>query len=294
MVEVILQNERKSRDNLEAISLKGSKPKKYREDNILVDEENRIFLLADGMGGKPKGERASRLLLEIIYPEMIELKEDIKNDNLSDEDITESIKYIVKTANTGLKKVGEEYNTQKNWGTTLDIALVYNNNLYTGHVGDSGIFIVDGKRPIIEEITTEHLYLERAYEELSGVDKKIVTYNSPLTRYMGGEEVEADVNVTEFKPRDTLIMGSDALIKTVLPEEILSAVYSEEFSNIRSLKETIKILEETAKSPNKMKYAFEQFNKKRITYSGEHVTVNINDLIGKNQDDLSIIVYRRR
>src|SRR5437764_8265515 len=155
----------------------------HNEDRYLADE--RLFAVADGVGGHKAGEVASQTAVETLQREFTEPTTDALID-------------AVKTANRTVWNLAETNSDQRGLGTTLTaIALVGDGDeerLAVVNVGDSRAYLL--QQGELEQLTEDHSLVEQLVRE------------GQLTPYKG----------------DRLLLCSDGLTNEVTDEEIASTL----------------------------------------------------------------------
>lgn len=186
------------------------------------DDEIKLYILADGMGGYNGGEIASKLAtasvknyIETNFPQIEKDKEGILKL------IGSSIEY----ANMIVYDKAKENAELENMGTTLEVCLIYNNKAFIGHIGDSRIYRI--RQEFMRKLTTDHSYVEQLVKD--GTITKEEAENHPkknmLMKALGCTPyVEPDLMVKGFLKGDTLLMCSDGLTNMVKEEEIYECV----------------------------------------------------------------------
>ena len=197
------------------------KAREMNQDSFYVSSENdeiKLFILADGMGGYKGGEIASKLAVVsaknfIInnLPKIIKEKEEILKL------ISDAIEY----ANFVVFEKSKESPEISDMGTTLDICLIYNNKVFIGHIGDSRVYRI--RKNVIRKLTNDHSYVAQLVKE--GKITKEEAYNHPrknmLLKAVGCSSlVEPDVMYKGFIKDDILLMCSDGLTNMLKDEEI--------------------------------------------------------------------------
>ena len=142
------------------------KAREMNQDSFFVSDlekdDIKLYILADGMGGYKGGEIASNLAVtcvkNYIYNNFSKLSKE-KDEILSL--VNSSIEY----ANMVVYEKSQEIEEFKDMGTTLDVAIIYNNKVYIGHVGDSRIYRV--RKNIIRKLTQDHT-TRRNYNKWGG------------------------------------------------------------------------------------------------------------------------------
>lgn len=197
------------------------KAREMNQDSFFVSSENdeiKLFILADGMGGYKGGEIASKLAVVSAknfitnnFPNIIKEKEEILKL------ISDAIEY----ANFVVYEKSKESSEISDMGTTLDICLIYNNKLFIGHIGDSRVYRI--RKNVIRKLTNDHSYVAQLVKE--GKITKEEAYNHPrknmLLKAIGCSSlVEPDVMYKGFIKDDILLMCSDGLTNMLKDEEI--------------------------------------------------------------------------
>ncbi len=182
------------------------------EDNI------KLFILADGMGGYNGGEIASKLATTSVKSYISNNFYKIEHDK---ESILSLIKNAVEYANMIVYEKSKEIKELEGMGTTLEVCLIYNNKAYIGHVGDSRIYRI--RKDFIRKLTQDHSYVQKLVKD--GTITKEEAENHPkknmLMKALGCNAfVEPDVSVKGFLRDDILLISSDGLTNMVKQEDI--------------------------------------------------------------------------
>lgn len=139
------------------------KARELNEDSYYIpsdENELRIYMLADGMGGYNGGEIASKLAIESARKYLTNNFNIITHDRIN---IEELIRSSMEYANMVVFEKSKEIPELEGMGTTLELVLSYGNKIYIGHVGDSRIYRV--RKNIIRKLTTDHSYVEKLVKE---------------------------------------------------------------------------------------------------------------------------------
>lgn len=181
------------------------------EDDFLCDPERLIFAVADGLGGLPHGDLASRTAIEELKKETCRATPDTP---LPWENIFRKISRRV-------FRCAESKGINATIGTTLTaVQILKGRKLRIGHVGDSGLFVFNSKRAM--HLTTDHTL---AQQEVLIHGQEILTelpefYSHTLTRCVGQEEkLQVEIRDVPARRDDRLLLYSDGVTKTwELPE----------------------------------------------------------------------------
>jgi protein phosphatase len=214
-----------------AVSDVGRK-RKGNEDNLCVNPEQKLFVVADGMGGHAAGEVASKVAVEAIN-EFICLTggdEEITWPFGLDENISydgNRLKTAIRHANRKVLDATRERNDLEGMATTVAAVLVDGEQANLGHVGDSRVYLFsDGQ---LTQLTTDHSWVNEQIQ--SGVISAEQARSHPLrnvvTRALGGKpDLSVDVQARAMRPGEMLLLCSDGLT-TMVPDPRIEAILAE-------------------------------------------------------------------
>lgn len=224
--------------NLQVAGLTNKGMERVRnEDSFYTGVESGLALLvvADGMGGHRAGNVASAIAVELA--EQIWHKLD-KNKEIAVNQARSLVGELISEANRLVFAESERSPAKRGMGTTLTTALICENRLTIGHVGDSRAYrIRDGK---ISLLTKDHSLIEQLIE--SGQVKPEEAENHPqrhiLTRALGvAPDLEVDITELEMEPGSTLLLCTDGLTNMIREKEILDL--SERYPEPQDLAEAL-------------------------------------------------------
>ena len=183
------------------------------EDKYIMDLQQKLFVICDGMGGHKGGKIASAMAAQVIE------RQYTSND---EQDRAAALNAAINAANQKIWQVGSDNPEYQEMGTTATAAVIAGERLIVAHVGDSSLFLLrDGQ---IRKITTDHtLARQMVMDGLLGEDEiRTCAYNHILTRAVGVQaNIEID-NYTEIiQPGDQIILCSDGLTDMLAEEEML-------------------------------------------------------------------------
>lgn len=201
------------------------KARDLNEDSYYVpqnEEELKIFIVADGMGGYNGGEIASSLAIKAVKSYIETNYLSTPKDKTS---ILELIKNSMQYANMVVYEKSKEDETLKGMGTTLEICFISENKMYIGHIGDSRIYRI--RNHIIRKLTNDHSYVETLVKDgkITREEAKTHPKKNMLTRALGCTEyIEPDVFVRGFLKDDIILMSSDGLTNMLDELEIFNII----------------------------------------------------------------------
>lgn len=199
------------------------------------DNEIKLFVVADGMGGENAGEVASCLAVSSIAVHINEHYNQI-------DDIPLLLRQALNNAN---KTVFETSKTDKNYkkmGTTVVCALIKDDVAYIANVGDSRCYIVTDNN--LQQISIDHSFVQEMIDKgLLSIDEALNHPNKNLiTRAIGVERfVNVDVFSKPFKKGDKLLLASDGLTGMIDADTIRNII-----NNSKDCKEAVKQLIDSA------------------------------------------------
>jgi protein phosphatase len=175
-----------------------------------------FFAVADGMGGARAGEVASQIAAEAFR----------------EEDGAEShgearLRRIAQSANRRIYDLAQREESRRGMGTTLTAALVGEDQVSLGHVGDSRAYLLrDG---VLEQLTRDHSLvaeLERTGQIEPG-EAEHHPQRSIITRALGPEpDVDVDTYTVTGRPGDVFLLCSDGLTSMISDDEVASILRS--------------------------------------------------------------------
>ena len=201
----------------------------HNEDSIASDSSRGLVVLADGMGGYNAGEVASGIATTVITSELQQLldqKRPYELDARSGQALAQSILHdqIIK-ANTSIYQAAQSQPQYAGMGTTLVMALFYDNKMAVAHIGDSRLYRLRGEQ--LEQVTRDHSLLQEQID--SGLITKDQARNSAnknlVTRALGIDPtVEPEIHEYPTKVGDIYLLCSDGLCDMVGDEDISMAL----------------------------------------------------------------------
>ena len=121
------------------------------QDSLLADGNNRVFVVADGMGGHQGGEVASRLAVQVISRKLAGVVK--KEGSLLDD-----IRVACIEANRVIYNEGRKNSELKGMGTTLCLFVIKEDGqAYIANVGDSRLYMEKDNRMWL--MTEDHNFL---------------------------------------------------------------------------------------------------------------------------------------
>lgn len=205
----------------------------HNEDNLLLLPEERLFVVADGMGGHSSGEIASKIAVdemgeffkmtgqdyEITWPYKMD-----KTRNYDENRLATGIKL----ANFRIFEKASADQKYKGMGTTIvSVYFAKENEVVVGHVGDSRVyFFRDG---VLKQITEDHSLLNDYLKakKLTPEEIEAFPHKNVIVRALGMKDtVQVDVNRLEPREGDIFLLCSDGLSGMVNDAQIRDVLSS--------------------------------------------------------------------
>ncbi len=185
------------------------------EDSYLVLEKDKIFAVADGVGGAAAGDVASRTVVQTI-------RDALHNDRLNTS-IPDAIELTQALVRAGNEKVYEKAGVlQRAMGSTIALALLRGDDAVLAHVGDSRIYLY--RKHQLLRLTKDHSKLQNLIDMMppNTVDEKNFAESNVITRALGaGPTVEPDIQKVNLKDQDIFIICTDGVYNYNSDNEIL-------------------------------------------------------------------------
>lgn len=206
------------------------KKRTKNEDSFLINNELKLYVVADGMGGHSGGEFASKYAVSTIEEVIQSMQSDpeatvISGVNSEDSDFGDRMRYAIEVASQKIYDQALYDPELKGMGTTVTAMLIEGDTACVANVGDSRVYLVrDGK---ISQITQDHSLVSEQIRAgvISEEDAKKHKLKNIITRSVGyQEEVDADIFYEKLKAKDRYILCSDGLTNLVSDETLKSVV----------------------------------------------------------------------
>ncbi len=200
--------------------------RKGNEDSVFINPEQKLFVVADGMGGHAAGEVASKVAVDAIneFVCLTSGDEEITWPFGLDENISydgNRLKTAIRYANRKVLEATKERSEYEGMATTVAAVLVDAETANVAHVGDSRVYLYsDGT---LTQLTSDHSWVNEQIQ--SGIISPDQARSHPLrnvvTRALGGRlDLTVDMQVHKMKRGDVLLLCSDGLTTMVADDGI--------------------------------------------------------------------------
>lgn len=198
------------------------------EDFYFVSEDEdqfKLFIVADGMGGHNAGEVASFLAVNFIkdffysnYPSL----------EKNEENIEAFIRESILLANFHIYQQSKANVSYSGMGTTLTLLLLEKDKFYIGHLGDSRAYLI--RNGEIIQLTEDHTLITELVKK-GNITKEEAKYHPQrhiITRALGtNNDVLIDIYKDNVCTGDIILLCTDGLSNMVEDHEIYEEIIKE-------------------------------------------------------------------
>lgn len=197
--------------------------RKHNEDSYGLPDEERLSIVADGMGGHASGEVASQLAVETVTAyfkatqDGAEITWPFKLDR-GDRYEANRMTVAIKLANQRIYEAAQRSEELHGMGTTIVATLFFDNRVVVAHVGDSRVYRL--RQHQLLQLTEDHsllndyLKMSRLREDEAGKFQQ----KNVIVRALGMKEsVAVDLQLDTPQMDDVYLLCSDGLT-TMIPE----------------------------------------------------------------------------
>ena len=186
------------------------------QDNILIDPDLGLYVVADGMGGHKGGEVASEIAVKTAQQI---IGNEVKKQDFSP---IETIKKVYSEASQRIHHVSSVENPElEGMGTTMVMLLILRGSIFIGNVGDSRCYLY--RKPHMWQLTEDHSLINEQIRAgvISEEDEGLVIGRNVITRSVGYERhVKVDICQRSLQSGESLLICSDGLCGQIEDKDI--------------------------------------------------------------------------
>lgn len=187
------------------------------EDAFLCRPDKRLFAVADGMGGHPAGDVASRVAVEAVDASI----QDSPPAGVEAGELGRRLVDVIEGANREICARGVVDAANRMMGTTLVVLVTLDDACVIAHIGDSRAYrIRDGSTA---QLTTDHTWVQEQVDRglLAPARARTHPRSNELSRVLGMPDAgDADVVIAEATLGDVFLLCSDGLTAMVEDADI--------------------------------------------------------------------------
>lgn len=214
---------------MKILSFGATDPGKKRannEDSYLVNDEQRLYAVADGVGGSEAGEVASRIAVDTIartLPDLLGDADRTPPGESRDDDVPElaAFRHAVLLANRTIIEEAAKDPARRGMGTTLTALLLARKRAFLAHIGDSRAYRLRSGR--LSQLTNDHSVVAEQVRSglITPAQARTSPYRHVITQALGiDREAAPDLMEQPLKPGDTFLLCSDGLTEMLGDREI--------------------------------------------------------------------------
>lgn len=196
----------------------------HNEDAVFANAACGLAILADGMGGYNAGEVASGMATTLLGSELENAFQKTEPHQLDTSGKLYSHSILeaeIARANTAIYQAAQSQPQYAGMGTTLVVALFYDNMMTVAHIGDSRLYRLRGDE--FQAITRDHSLLQEQIDSgmITEEEARHSQNKNLVTRALGVDPtVEPEIRDYDTMPGDLYLLCSDGLNDMVEDEEI--------------------------------------------------------------------------
>jgi serine/threonine protein phosphatase PrpC len=187
------------------------------EDRYWMDAERGVFLVVDGMGGQAAGELAAQTAVDAVREAMA---------GPSAASAEERTRRAIASANNRICGLGEEHPELRGMACVLTLALLEDDRITIGHVGDSRLYLV--WKGNIRKLTSDHSPVgesedagELSEEEAMQHPRRNEVFRDVGTRRRSpGDDGFIEIRACRFHPDAAILLCSDGLTDLLTASEV--------------------------------------------------------------------------
>ena len=204
-------------------------------------ENDRLFLLCDGMGGHEHGEVASQSICKSLSSFL--LQHEVASEGLEDKLLSDALAYAYEELDK-LAIAGDS----RQMGTTLTLLYFHSNGCTAAHIGDSRIYHLRPSSHTILYKSRDHSLVYDLYQagELTNEEMKTFPQKNVITRAMiAGDRNHPKpdvIHISDIQPGDYFYICSDGMLEQMEDEELLDVFAA----NVRDEEKRQMLISETS------------------------------------------------
>jgi len=197
------------------------------EDNYLINDDLRLFVVADGMGGHAGGEYASQIAVTTVEEVLSNIQDERGGEPGADEEVVlqEKLRYAIRLAGKRIYERAQENSDFHGMGTTALVLVLREQSGYIAHVGDSRCYHF--RNGDVAQVTEDHSWVNEQIKAglISKENARTHKLRNIITRSLGYfDEVDIDTQVTGLVEGDAFLLCSDGLSNLVDEQELRAIV----------------------------------------------------------------------
>lgn len=202
------------------------KARDHNEDAFLIDEDQGLFIVSDGMGGHESGEVASSMVVKVLPLELAVFLGD--GSPSDDSHIAGALHRAMRDLSVRIYEHASQTDAVRGMGATVVACVIKQGVAIIAHMGDSRAYLM--RAGVLERLTEDHALVEMLLRlgQINKKEAKDHPARHALTRYIGMEnDVGPDVDLLELQDGDRILLCSDGLTNMVKDRTIARVLWKE-------------------------------------------------------------------
>lgn len=190
--------------------------RKQNEDSVYAADAQRLFAVADGMGGHRAGEVASSMAVEALRARLQARQPDLQ-----------LMRQAFEEANRRISCAAEKDERLQGMGTTMTALWQTEHSVLIAHVGDSRVYLLRGGR--LRQVTDDHSVVAELLRcgLITPQEARRHPYRNVITRSLGSAPtVEVDLLERDREPGDLWLLCTDGLSNMLTDREMEALLVS--------------------------------------------------------------------
>lgn len=198
--------------------------RKTNQDDVnfkLLSDSMAWVVVCDGMGGANGGDTASKEAVASIT----ECLSEKLSEGILQEEVEKIFVEAIEKASKVIYDMSQSVKELSGMGTTVVLAMVYNNVLHIAHVGDSRAYIVGNDD--IRQVTLDHSIVQELVNtgEITPEQAEVHPRKNIITRALGiSSDVNVDYSSMEIDKNSIVLLCTDGLTNDVSPDDIYEVI----------------------------------------------------------------------
>lgn len=209
------------------VSRIGNREKNQDRVTILEKENATLLVLGDGLGGKPGGELAAQILIDVVSKEFNEQSFPIEHPN-------KLLHELFNAAHKAINEAGRNQQPPIRPGTTAVLALFQEGTLWWSHVGDSRFYLFRHNQPLFR--SQDHSVVENLVQGGQITEDKLNDHplRNIVTRCLGMSDNPPIPTINreiKLKIGDIIMLCSDGLWEPLSENQLTKTIYRGKLSD---------------------------------------------------------------
>lgn len=203
------------------------------ETHLMGGSQAKLLLVADGVGGNPAGDRASRLAVQGIVQYLLNTMHWLFRLNDGREDaFFDDLRAALAFTQEKLRMHAEAASSEQQMGTTITLAYIVWPQVYLIHVGDSRAYVFRDR----QVIRLTHDQTDASTTADAGMIPEKDVQKNPRRRVLSGlvgcdpQQLTPEVNQFKLSLHDKLLLCTDGLTAHLSDDEIAALLAEDQTS----------------------------------------------------------------